>query len=66
MNRDRCGGGDFIVRHGEWYEIFDEEGNFLYSFKATSDMCKNVLKRYLVFKVNLDPSINYKIKRVGK
>lgn len=66
MKRNRCGGGDFIARQGEWYEVFDEKDNFVYSFKATSDMCKNVLNRYLVFKADLDPNVNYKIKRVGK
>lgn len=66
MKRNRCEGGDFIARQGEWYEVFDEKDNFVYSFKATSDMCKNVLTRYLVFKADLDPNVNYKIKRVGK
>uniref|UniRef100_A0AAU8GE88 Uncharacterized protein n=1 Tax=Salmonella phage vB_SEnST11_KE22 TaxID=3161173 RepID=A0AAU8GE88_9CAUD len=62
----RCPTGDFVVRYGDWVEVFTEDGAFLISFKATSDMCQDILTRYLVFKAGMDPQTPYRIKRRGK
>lgn len=63
---NRCPKGEFVVRYGDWIEVFTEDGDFIISFKATSDMCQDILTRYLVFKGGMDPETPYKIKRRGK
>lgn len=62
----RCDAGDFAVKYGEWIEVFDEQGQFVYSFKATSNMCESVLKRFLVFRAGMEPEAKYTIKRRSK
>ena len=62
----RCDTGDYVVHYGDWVEVFTEENKFFYSFKATSDMCQNILTRFLVFRADMDPEMKYKIKRRRK
>lgn len=61
-----CNYKDFVVKYGDWVEVFDNSGSLITSFKATIDMCPDMLTRYLVFKAGMDPEIQYKIKRRGK
>ena len=62
-----CKGRSFLVKYGEWVEIYDLSGNLLISFKAIQDMCSDLLKRYLIYKLDKEPP-EYKIKinRKGK
>lgn len=60
----RCIGG-FVVRYGEWVEIYSQTDELLTSFKVRSDMCKPMLDRYLTAMVDGDIT-GYRIKKVGK
>ena len=62
----RCTKGDFVVKYGDWVEVFTEDEDFLISFKATSDMCNDILTRYLLFKAGMDPQTKFKIKKRGR
>lgn len=59
----RCGTEDFVVRYGDWVEVFDQDNQLMFSFKATSDLCRLMLTRFLVFKFGMEPETNYRIKR---
>jgi hypothetical protein len=56
--------GAYAVKYGQQIEILDGEGNILASFKARSDMCKEILDRYLSNMYSVDTTKTYKIKRV--
>ncbi len=44
----KCGKGRWVVRHGEFVEIYAEgSGDLLASFKVRSDMCKEMFDMYL-------------------
>lgn len=49
----RCTKGRYVVRYGEHVEVRGEEGNLLLSFRATSDMCKEMLDLYLAVRHNV-------------
>lgn len=61
-----CRGKDFLVRYGEWFEVYTEHGTFLGSYKATSDMCDHLLDSFLDWKLDGVPHENYKIKKIGR
>lgn len=65
MNK-RCPSGEYIIRYGDWVEITTHDDVLIHSFTARSDMCEEMLTRYLVFKADMDPGTEYKIKRRGK
>lgn len=59
----RCKGG-FVVRYGEWVEIYSPTDELLTSFRVRSDMCKPVLDRYLSAMTDVDTT-DYRIKKIG-
>ncbi len=57
-----CKGG-YLVKSGQWVEIYHTTGELLASFKVVSSMCKKTLDRYLVFNCNVDTDkLDYKVK----
>lgn len=61
----QCGQGmGWLVRYGEWVEIYGEEGNFLTSFKVRSNMCKDQLTRYLNMYLDIEVT-EYSVKRIA-
>jgi hypothetical protein len=57
--------GDYIVRYGEWVEVYAEgSGDLLASFKVRSDMCRELFDRYLNHMHNVDQA--YKLKKRRK
>ena len=53
----------YLVKTGQWVEIYHTSGELLASFKVISSMCKKTLDRYLVFNCNVDPlKLEYKVK----
>lgn len=60
----RCNGKDFLVRYGDWFEVYSDTWEFLGSYKATSDMCEDMLGRFLNWKLEDVPHENYKIKKI--
>lgn len=65
MNK-RCPSGEYLVRYGDWVEITTLDNVLIHSFTARSDMCEEMLNRYLVFKAGMEPETKYKVKRRGK
>lgn len=59
----RCGKGGWVVRYGEWIELYDEEGNFLSSFRARGDMCRDQLTRYVTMYLGIETT-TYTVKRI--
>lgn len=60
----RCDAGDYVVKYGEWVEVFALDDNHLIgSFKVRSNMCQAMFTRYLVFKCGMEPETEYRIKR---
>lgn len=56
--------GTYAVKYGQQIEILDGDGNILASFKARSDMCKEILDRYLANMYHVDIEKGYKIRRL--
>lgn len=60
----KCDRRSFVVKYGQWVEIYGEDGTLLASFKVLTDMCKEMFTRYLAMRHNVVDK-NYKIKKIG-
>lgn len=60
----RCLKTAYVVKQGDWIEIYSGEDEFLTSFQVRSNMCKIQLDRYVVMYLDI-PATDYKIKKIG-